>query len=181
MEPCLYVESDGVEYGPFGDKPSSEHGSYHSEQIGLVDYGIDCYRDPAYVYQTLSVMEYCLVSQWETIPVDELWWARGQKETFYTFVECGKLNFVNTPFEHNLTFDRSGFGELKVLADRERILWHDDHKTFVPFKDPLPQGYQGVLGTFEWWVRQRCKSVHSSIQVHDKFSPNHLLEGGWMG
>ena len=116
------------------------------------------------------------ISRWEEIP-DELWESRGGSgDPFYATVEMVNLNFDNTPFyhQHNRWIKHADDPsvEISALSRREIILWSDNTKYFVPFKNPHPQGYQGVYGNFIYEI----EGGKSFIKVKDEFiSGQHLL------
>lgn len=112
-------------------------------------------------------------SQWVRPPPDELWWVPGKKGTLFMQVMPGNLNFSNTPLEHrrNLHIHKCDPG-LEILARNERLLWKGGSKTFIPFKLPYPQGYQGV------WMNPSLdmEDIGWEIYVNDPFTSGHVLE-----
>ena len=69
------------------------------------------------------------------------------------------LDFRSTRFEHRfnnyivLSYAWTGCPhfELEHLTQMEPDLWSDEHDSFAPFKDPHPQGYQGVYEHFYFY------------------------------
>ena len=122
-----------------------------------------------------NVGDWC-VSEWCTIPSDALWWVPGNKGYLATHVITSNLNFINTPLEHRYNLSVRTFdSKLLTLARNERVLWKGDRKTFIPFKRPHPQGYQGVWMSTDLKVRGFSRSVW----VHDEFTSGHVLEFGY--
>ena len=119
--------------------------------------------------------EWCC-SKWARPPPDALWWVPGEKGILITQVSTANLNFHNTPLELRHTLSaREDDPTLKILAQNERLLWKGVRKTFIPFKRPHPQGYQGV------WMCPNLEvgGLGEGIQVHDKFNSDHVLEIDW--
>ena len=176
MKPCIHVERSGRCYGHFGDSPPSHKNKnilvgclYHLREDGI------CRVD---VYQA-GRGDWC-ASLWDTIPPDELWRVRGYRETLFVRVTSANLCWRNTPLEHRYNLhlgDGARFSELEILAKKERLMWEGKRKTFIPFKNPHPQGYQGVWMKLEVWPVR----IHEVFHVRDRFSPDHTLEMEWAG
>ena len=115
-------------------------------------------------------------------PPDELWWIPGKRGAFMTCVMVDNLNFSNTPLEHRYNlYTHNTDPELKILARNEGLLWEGARKTFVPFKTPYPQGYQGVWMSLSLTGRGQIPSCRTTgiLSAHDEFTLGHVLELGW--
>ena len=145
------------------------------EHVGWLDGNPPYWDTHSNVSQVETVGDWC-ASRWDYPPDDLLWWTRGTKETLFTYVMRENLNFQNTPFEHryNLRISRPQT-DLKILAKLEFDLWGAEYEAFVPFKNPHPQGYQGVWGDFNFW----SEMAYRRLDVHDTFEPDHILKLGW--
>ena len=62
---------------------------------------------------------------------------------------------------------------LSTLADQERNVWGRRFATFIPFKSPNPQGYQGVWGDFD--VPFTSLSCNTYV-LHEFDSGRHILK-----
>ena len=173
MKPHLYVTHEETEYGPFGSRFSHEDDREH---IGYL-HDPDNYTHPALVLQEGPAENWC-ASILEEIP-DALWWARGMKEVFHTYVYYNTLDFRNTAFEfRNMdSMCKGENSEIATLANQEGLTWAEDYKEFIPFKTPQPSGYRGVYGEFHPWLDRGVDVLH----VYDTFSPTHVLELEWWG
>ena len=155
MKTIFYTSYDDKRHGP---SPPSGTLVF----IGYIADSYKCWEDSEFIYHPLrGVGEWC-VSEWETIPPDTLWGAREKELVFFTYVLSSNLDFRNTPLEHLYGRDTS-------------IPWEGPRKAFIPFKEPHPQGYQGVWASLEVWP----KMMRKIISVYDTFSPDHVLEMGW--
>lgn len=133
--------------------------------------------NPRRDYNAVILSSDWCVSRWDSIPPDALWWVRGSKEVFYTYVDLENLNFSNTAFEHRHNLFESGdVSQHGILADQEERLWRESCWGFVPFKNPHPRGYQGMWGRFNFRTSRRYRET---LRVHDKYSSGHILEEGW--
>ena len=119
-------------------------------------------------------------SNWETIPVDELWQWMGRPRSLSTHTFLRRLDFRNTAFELRFNLnDRMGGGvtPLYQLADLERATWGDSYCEFIPFKRPHPQGYKGVWGNFDTLLKNLMADC---FPVNDVFESGvHILKLGW--
>ena len=182
MQPHVYIEHGTITYGPFGD--SQPNNIDEILRIGYIDECHGDWRTPAIAYQTMTGVggKWC-PSRWETIPDDALWRARGLVDSFCMYVRVANLDFRNTPLEQMYNLSLQGMvlngsermSELETLARNERLLWEGVHKTYIPFKKPHPQGYQGIWVNLREWPESICEIIY----VHDRFSPTHLLEISW--
>ena len=172
MKPYLNVRRDSVDYGHFGDSPGEGVHTRHSS--GYLYRYPDEWLIAAFVYQ-VGVEKFECASQWDTIPNNALWWAQGRHEWLHTHVLKSNLNFHNTPLEHryNKSIHRGESDpQLNFLARNEHQMWMGSDKFFIPFKNPNPQGYQGVWASLD----NRLISSWICMRVYDKHSPNHRLE-----
>ena len=170
MKPYLCVEGGSIDYGVFGDPPSQGRRT-HS---GYLHGGEDGWLRSTFTYQ-IGIEKFECASQWDTIPYDTLWRARGSHDIFITYVRKSNLNFRNTPLEHrhNKYLNRTKSDhQLNRLASKEYQMWKGMDKAFIPFKTPNPQGYQGVWMSLDSWLI----SAGACLRVYDKYSPNHRLE-----
>ena len=167
MKPNLRADILGGTINPFADTwgGAISVGVMYNHRRGWIP--------PVEVYQLGMNLDVWCCSRWETVPEDALWRARGHKEAFYTSVVGGNLDWRNTPLEHryNLSITNGSSSELEILAYNEDMMWGDGN-TFIPFKEAHPQGYQGVLVSFDVWSRSNV----TTLRVIDRFSPTHLLE-----
>ena len=172
MKPRLQVQLDNGRCRAFGALPT--HPPAILYKIGYMDNISSYWERPAQVYQEVAYGPWC-ASRWDTIPPDELWRCRGEDGMLLTSVLRANLDWRSTPFEHryNLSMERTRTDELITLAGREYIVWGES-SSFIPFKGSRPQGYQGVVVSFD------CLSESSTIlDVYDAFSPNHVLRMEW--
>ena len=170
MRPFIYVNRGLDHYGPFGKNPAPPGKRVH---IGYINPSDEEWINPAWIYQVHTNRSWS-ASRWDIIPDDGLWTLFGPNETFYTYVESSDLDFRNTPLEHRYILSTlyNYNAEIHILAENEKLLWEGEGKTFIPFKRPYPQGYQGV-----WITVNACPGdMHVIISVNDSFSPSHLLE-----
>ena len=201
MEPIIQAHNRGTHVHVWGTGVQPIH---HVGFIKPADGSLD--DDLIFVYQSNS--ERWCASRWSRPPSDEVW---GDRSTFLTMVMRDNLNFRGTNYEHRynlrvaistltricdiITHPRIDpthtrkvidaiFPELQKLADNELLTWGNT-PTYAPFKEYTPNGYQGVLGTFDnvpRWSRPLLPmgTWSGQLHVHDKFSSGiHLLELGW--
>ena len=159
----VYLRSDGIGYQSQGD---------NFNIVGCV-----CRRNPQPSDPRLEVLMdlggnswlcWC-ASKFETIPHDELWTVCRWNEWFQSKVQFHNLDFRGTPFEHRhgeyisrrrrWKFRPVDMGNIVALAEQERNMWGIYFATFIPFKRPNPQGYQGVWGNFDRPLTYRFPSI----------------------
>ena len=176
MLPEVYLRSDGIEYQPRGDD---------FDTVGHI-----CKREEQLPYVRIRVLQDSVnwrnrcASNWITIPHDELWTLCRPGEEFLSKVQVRNLDFRGTPFEHRhneYAFRRQFWilscmdnsGDVVWLSEQERNIWGAHFETFVPFKRPNPQGYQGVWGDFDCALTD----LWSSLYVYDTFDSGiHALK-----
>ena len=183
-------------YGPYtkGVTPRPPHGVEWNHQPGIVEIG---YMKPLNgkslsLWQESGPMGWC-ASNWTHHPVDELW-SLEVGNRLLTRADIESLDFRNSPFEQRWNYRETqlqrgfsnwsfidqisidyDFSDLDDLAHEEELLWGKDYSAFIPFKDPHPEGYKGVLGRFHGWMTYKAYS----LLVQDKFDSKHILELGW--
>ena len=186
MKPHLYaLGDDRHHYGPYTDGSSYEFLPRIDPKIplgwvGSVTNTMDDGNSEIRFYQFSTSGDWC-ASHWDTHPTDALWWIRGHKETFLTHVSHSSLDFRNTIFEHRYNRFRNTHRcwEQRKLAALERRKW-GTRNVFIPFKKPLPDGYKGVRGNFDRWLRRHRGHPKTLVRVRDEYSSGeHLLELGW--
>ena len=184
-------------------KDLSRHDPYHGgdgmylEMLGYLDlkrsWSDDPSRHAAAICQELpSGMGYdsdrCAdtrcPSRWIRHPIDMLWKWQGRRVMLLNVAHYN-LKFHDSSFKHRYNRYIREVGdhpELDKLAAKER----DEHSgssgvEWIPFKDPHPCGYQGVLGNFDDWLsRDGGRLRRIPIPVRDRFAnQKHLLEVGW--
>ena len=143
------------------------------EYLNVVGYipsthrSIKVLRDYRYSYSWCA-------SSWEVIPQLHNW-----GKMFLTYVDHTNLNFIGTPFEHRYNdhlsrhnSDHVDRHRLDRRARKELRRWGWGHDAFVPFKNPHPQGYQGVLINLNVMFDYSCRR----LEVHDDYaSGQHIL------
>lgn len=174
MQPHLYIEIDGE----FLSSPDSLPNCM--ECVGIIKSPRGDDGHISHIFQEFTNVPWC-ASSWDEIPSEDLWWARGEKGILFTHVLFTNLDFRNTPFEHRFNLyavdlfqtrhGESGVHpELRRLAEMEAELWRE-HNSFVPFKEPNPQGYQGVYGDFAFLIT----STNTIAYVYDEFRCGRTL------
>lgn len=141
--PIVADRNDPILEGPFGDDPNID---WELQMVGRI---LSSEGDKVHkiVYAPCENDQGNCVSQW-TQPLPERAWGAG--EVFLTTILWETLSFVGTAFEHRCnhvaSFDCEEY--LYKLADDEAQRWGVHHKGFVPFKNPQPNGYKGIYGSF---------------------------------
>ena len=180
MASNVYLRSDGAPYQPQGDDGNFNIVGYigdrHLREAPRLGVLMGSGRYPCL---------YWCMSEWEVVIHDELWEMCGPAEDFVSKVQFRNLDFRGTPFEHRYNeyvFRREHgggrciYGEcITKLAKRERKTWPPWCMTFVPFKKPNPQGYQGVWGRFGDPLGNRWSSLRV---VNTYYSGRHVLKIG---
>ena len=172
MEPNICIGHYRT-YTDLSGKSVSPRKHKHVGHMGSTPGGWDVWDIAPNVYQLgIDDWEDWCCSHWARPPPDALWQVRGKEWTLFTRVMDTNLNFINTPLEHrhNLSIRRNDL-ELKILAENERHLWKGSRNTFIPFKRPHPQGYQGVLMSPSLEVGDMGHSTY----VYDDFTSGHVL------
>ena len=176
MRPHLYVKRYPANVRYLGE--------WHPQGGIHVNVGTITLRDgpsnPYYIYQKWICGGYWCASLWDTIPDDGLWWSGRRRTVFSTYVKRSSLDFLGTPLEHrnnsSIAMNRMSSSIAKAnlkLAYDEWLLWKGcKSKTFIPFKNPHPQGYRGV------WMRLEDVpiKIQWALTARDTFDTFHSLE-----
>ena len=194
MFPRVYLRSDGIEHKLRGDDwgtvgyickryPHSPYARVSVSQGSVNWHSPDARLSVS--QGSINWHNWC-ASNWVTIPHDDLWTVCTPDEALLSKVQVHNLDFIGTPFEHRyneFVFRRKywspyrihGIENISALAKRERETWGRYYETFVPFKKPNPQGYQGVWGNFDILLSSRWYTIN----VYDTFDLDiHTLQIG---
>ena len=146
MKPVIYTKDHLGRYHFCGNE---EEESFDVDPMILVDVGSLCIMDIIYQRVTEEWGGAWCASYWDYPPK----WGPGYDADLYTYVDHNNLDFRGTPFElrYNAHFIPRHVKNIHRLAILEGEMW-EGCKSFVPFKNPLPDGYQGVWDDLSPWL-----------------------------
>lgn len=152
MEPQVYLQHGGYWCGPVRDHIDSYPSINGGRVVAHIGLRVSL-NSTHIVYDLYEVQEFFCVSDWSRPPPSCLWGnVRDGLYDIIVIASYSRLDFTNTAFEHGYLYFMHGSRELRRLAKHERAMWGKNHREYIPFKNPHPEGYQGVYGGREMFT-----------------------------